>query len=90
MVDDEPDLVVSRKGLRVVLEGHPFSIEIYRLEHEKQWTLEVVDAGGTSHVWDEHFDSEQETRDTAIRALKDAPEPHAPPRRSSATVVRSV
>ncbi|WP_299794538.1 hypothetical protein [uncultured Marivita sp.] len=68
--DDEPNLVTSGKSLRVVLEGYPFSIEIFRLEHEAQWTLEVVDAEGTSHVWDELFDSDREARDTAIRALE--------------------
>ena len=68
--NDEPNLVVSSKSLRVVLEGHWFSIEIYRLEHEEQWTLEVVDADGTSHVWDELFDSDRVARDTAIRALE--------------------
>ena len=43
---------------------------IYRLEDEDQWTLEVVDAEGTSHVWNELFDSDREARDTAIRALE--------------------
>lgn len=71
MTDVEPNLVTSGKSHRVVLEGHPFSIEIYRLEHEDQWTLEIVDAEGTSHVWDEPFDSDREARDTAIRALEE-------------------
>ena len=68
--DDEPNLIASSKSLRVVVEGHPFSIEIFRLEHEDQWTLEVVDAEGTSHVWDERFDSDREARDTAIKSLE--------------------
>lgn len=70
MTEDKPNLIASSKSRRVVLEDHPFSIEIYRLEDEDQWTLEVVDAEGTSHVWDELFDSDREARDTAIRALE--------------------
>ena len=30
---------------------------IYRLEHTK-WTLEVVDADGTSTVWDDEFETD--------------------------------
>lgn len=36
--DDEPKLIGSSKSLRVILDGNPFSIEIYRLEDEAQWT----------------------------------------------------
>ena len=74
--NDEPNLVTSSKSLRVVLKGHPFSIEIYRLENEVQWTLEVVDAEGTSHVWNELFDDDRDARDAAIQALEQEG-PHA-------------
>ena len=53
MIDDEPNLVTSGKSQHIVVDGYPFSIEIYRLEDEKIWTLEVVDHENTSHVWEE-------------------------------------
>lgn len=68
--DDEPNLITSGKSKRVVIEGYPFSIDIYRLETEKTWTLEVVDKDGTSHVWDEQFASDIEARDAAIGAIE--------------------
>lgn len=48
MIDDTPDIVHSGKSQRVVVDGLPFSIEIYRLASDTTWTLEVVDAEGTS------------------------------------------
>lgn len=51
--DDEPNLVTSGKSKRIVVDGYPFSIDIFRLETDKTWTLEVIDHQNTSHVWDE-------------------------------------
>lgn len=62
MVEDEPNLVTSSKSQGVTVDGYPFSIEIYRLENEEQWTLEVVDYEATSHVWDEQFKSAKDAR----------------------------
>ena len=69
MVEDEPNLITSGKSQRVVIDGYPFSIEIYRLETDKTWTLEVVDPEGTSHVWDDQFRSDKDARNAAIQAL---------------------
>jgi hypothetical protein len=69
MTDDEPNLVTSSKSQRVTVDGYPFSIEIYRLEAERTWTLEVVDQHGTSHVWDETFESDRDARNAALQAL---------------------
>ena len=33
-------------------------LEIYRLEDDLQWVLEVVNENGTSTVWDELFDTD--------------------------------
>jgi hypothetical protein len=68
--DDEPNLVTSGKSKRVVIDGFPFSIDIFRLETDKTWTLEVVDHKGTSHVWEEQFTSDAEARDAAINAIE--------------------
>ena len=68
--DQEPKLVTSDKSQRVLVDGYPFSIQIYRLETDKTWTLEVVDHEGTSHVWDEQFRSDGDARNAAIEGLE--------------------
>lgn len=70
MIEDEPNLVTSGKSQHVIIDGFPFSIEIYRLEHDKSWTLEVVDHEGTSHVWDDQFSSDKDARNTALQAIE--------------------
>lgn len=70
MIEEEPNLVTSGKSQRIIVDGLPFSIEIFRLEEEKAWSLEVVDCKGTSHVWDDQFDSDKDARDAAIQALE--------------------
>ena len=69
MIEDEPNLIKPAKSQQVVVDGHPFSIQIYRLETDKTWTLEVVDLDGTSHVWDEQFKSDKDARNVALEAL---------------------
>jgi hypothetical protein len=68
--DQDPKLVTSDKSQRVLVDSYPFSIQIYRLETDKTWTLEVVDHEGTSHVWDEQFRSDKDARNAAIEALE--------------------
>ena len=68
--DDEPNLVTSGKSQRVVIDGYPFSLDIYRLETDQAWTLEVVDHEGTSHVWDDQFLSDKDARNAAIQAIE--------------------
>lgn len=70
MIEYEPNLVTSGKSQRVIIDGFPFSIEIYRLDQDKTWILEVVDHEGTSHVWDDQFASDVDARSTAIQAIE--------------------
>jgi len=55
---------------RMTVEGCEFRIEIYRLEHEPNWTLEVVDEDGTSTVWDDKFETDQAAFDEVIRTIE--------------------
>lgn len=70
MIEDEPNLVTSGKSQRVIIDGFPFLIEIYRLEEDRAWTLEVVDQERTSHVWDDTFASDTDARNAAIKAIE--------------------
>ena len=70
MSDDEPNLVTSSKSQHIHIDGYPFSIEIYRLEKEPNWTLEVVDQDNTSQVWDDLFKSDEDALNAALEELK--------------------
>ena len=71
MIEEEPNIVTSGKSQRVIIDGHPFSIEIYRAETDQNWMLEIVDQDGTSHVWDDHFASDKEARNAAMQAIEE-------------------
>lgn len=66
----EPNIVTSGKSQTVTIDDFPFAIEIYRLESEEAWTLEVVDTEGASHVWDDSFSSDSEAYSAALDALQ--------------------
>lgn len=51
----DPNLVISSHNGRLTRDGVTFEVSIVRLEHETEWSLEVVNADGTSTVWDETF-----------------------------------
>lgn len=67
---DAPNIVTSGKSQMIVVDGVRFNIEIYRLETDTAWTLEVVDPENTSHVWDDQFASDKDARDAAIEAIE--------------------
>ena len=67
----DPNLVDSGLSQRTIIEGHEFKIEIYRLEHEPQWSLEVVDEDGTSTVWDDLFGTDQAALDEVLKTIKE-------------------
>lgn len=71
MTDAEvPNIITSGRSTRVVVDGYGFSVDIYRLETDQAWTLEIVDHQGTSHVWDEPFPSDRDAHETAIQVLE--------------------
>ncbi len=65
----DPNLVISGLSCEHLQGDDDIRIEIYRLEHEEDWTLEVVANDGTSTVWDDPFDSDRSALDEAIRAI---------------------
>lgn len=69
---NELTLISSPKSQSFVVDGYRFDIEIYRLDFETGWTLEVIDQDGTSHVWDEQFPSDRDARNAAVTALQEA------------------
>ena len=53
------NIVTSGLGGTVTRDGVTVQVHIYRLEHDTEWVLEVVNAAGTSIVWDDPFASDE-------------------------------
>ena len=71
MTERDPNLVTS--GLSGEINRNEVTIElcIYRLEHEDEWSLEVVNSNGTSIVWDKTFSSDQDAYDVFEKTVKE-------------------
>jgi hypothetical protein len=65
---EEPDFIESPLSQSVTRNGVTVRVDIYGDSNDR-WILEIVDAENTSHVWDEHFETDQQALDEALRAL---------------------
>ena len=54
----DPNIVTSGLSRTVQRDGITVEVNIYRLEDEPGWALEVVNAKGTSTVWEELFETD--------------------------------
>jgi hypothetical protein len=70
--DHEPELTRSPLEQTLTRNGVTVEICIYK-GSEGDWTLEVMDAAGNSHVWDDQFATDQQAFDEAMRALDEEP-----------------
>ena len=70
--NEEPDFIESPLSQTVTRNGVEVRVEIYG-DSKGAWILEVVDAENTSHVWDEHFETDQLALTEALRALDEEP-----------------
>lgn len=59
MSESTPNLVTSGLSRTVSREGVTVEVNIFRLESETEWTLEVVNQARTSIVWDDPFENDQ-------------------------------
>lgn len=57
-MSEEPKLEVSPLTQQLSSGGRNVHVEIYRLEGETSWTLEVVDEYNNSTVWDNTFETD--------------------------------
>jgi hypothetical protein len=67
----DPNIVISGLSRTTRVDGQDYKIDIYRLETETNWSLEVVDRHGTSTVWDDQFDTDQAALDEVLRAIRE-------------------
>lgn len=68
-MNDEPNLEISPLSQEVSSGGRTVSVEIYRLEGETSWVLEVVDEYNNSTVWDDTFETESAALSEAKKTI---------------------
>ncbi len=68
MAIKDPVVIDSPLSREFTRDGITVEVRIYRLEDSK-WTLEVVDATGTSHVWDDEFETDHAARTEFLRTV---------------------
>lgn len=68
----EPELIESPLSQHVTRNGVTVKVEIYG-DNDGRWILEVVDVENASHVWDEHFETDELALAEALRALDEEP-----------------
>lgn len=59
MPNRDPNIIVSPLSGTVTRDGISVDVQIYRLERDPHWALEVINEAGTSSVWDDLFDTDE-------------------------------
>ena len=70
-MSEDPELISSRHNGYVTRDGVTVELCIYRLAITK-WTLEVVDADGTSTVWDDEFETDDDAHAEFLRSVEES------------------
>lgn len=60
VTDRDPNIVHSSLSRLITRDDITVDVQIYRLEHDPQWALEVINENRTSTTWDDLFDSDDE------------------------------
>ena len=63
MVDSDWSQSVDRNGAMI-------QIRIYRQEHEREWSVGIMEGHGLSMFYDSTYPSEQDALQAALRVLK--------------------
>jgi hypothetical protein len=71
MSERDPNIVTSGLSGSVTRDGITVDVNIYRLEDQPGWTLEVVNAKGTSTVWDDLFNTDDDAYAAFLQAVSD-------------------
>jgi hypothetical protein len=66
------DIIVSNCSQSVRRNGADIQVRIYRLEHEREWSVEIAEGEDLSTFWDTTYSSEQAALQAALGALKAA------------------
>lgn len=69
---EEPPFIESLLSGHVQRNGLSVEVQIYG-DGEGRWILELVDEEQCSHVWDDHFETDNDAYAEALRALDEEP-----------------
>lgn len=67
--DNEPNIIPSTLSRRIEGDGTFIEIEIYRIEGEEGWILEVVDEDDAATIYEDRFDTEQAALQEVLDAI---------------------
>ncbi len=70
-MNDDPKLELSTLCQTIKQDGVEIDVQIYRLEGEDLWQLEVVDEEAASTVWEETFKDDQAALDEVLNVIKE-------------------
>lgn len=59
MSDSDPAIIESPLSRTIVHQDIRVELNIFRVEGDFHWAMEVVNAAGTSTVWDDVFDTDE-------------------------------
>ena len=71
MSQPDPEIVYSVFCREVTVQGATVEVSIVRMEDGTDWSLEVVNANGTSTCWQDTFSSDIEANAEFERTLKE-------------------
>lgn len=69
MNEEEYEVKYSPLCKKIETEGTVIEVLIYSDDHGK-WILEVVDEDGTSHLWNQHFDTDEQALEEVISTIE--------------------
>lgn len=68
--NNDPPIIESPLSRTFSRDGISVQVAIFKIGGDAGWTLEVVNAEGTSTVWEESFDTDTAAFDAFVRALE--------------------
>ncbi len=68
-MNDEQNLIISELSTELSNGGRTVNVEIFRLEHEKEWALAINDEFNNSTVWDDTFTTDSAALTEAKKAI---------------------
>ncbi len=71
--DDDYPIIESPLCQKLLVEGHPFEISIYRGIDEPEWILEIINAKGTSFNPNERFKTDKDAFGVALADFENEP-----------------
>jgi len=66
----DPEIVMSPLCREISGDDTKIQVDIYRVEDESVWILEVIDEENTSTVWDDPFDTDREALDAVMEVIE--------------------